>query len=91
VKAGAVVVKIQARFGVKLSFNVEGVEPADAMNANAKTGNIKKVDNNLVLESEGDAVLEVTDFYSIAGASVGDVGWNFAAQDAGVMTVTPEP
>jgi hypothetical protein len=84
------VLKIQAQPGAKISFNVEGAKPADAANAKAKTGNIKKSGNNLVLESEGEALVEVTDFYSTAGASVGDVGWNYAATDAGVMTATPE-
>jgi len=81
-KDGAEVLKIQAQPGVKLSFNLEGAKSADAANANAKgkTGNIKKVDNNLVLESEGEALVEVTDFYSAAGASVGDVSWSYEAQ-----------
>jgi VCBS repeat-containing protein len=34
--------------------------------------------------------VEVTDFYSTVGASVGNVGWNYAATDAAVMTATPE-
>jgi hypothetical protein len=89
-KDGAEVLKIQAQPGAKISFNVEGAKPADAANAKAKTGNIKKSGDNLVLESEGEALVEVTDFYSTAGASVGDVGWNYAAADAGVSATTPE-
>jgi large repetitive protein len=89
-KDGAEALKIQAQPGAKLSFNVEGGKPVEGMNVKPKTGNIKKVGNNLVLESEGEALVEVTDFYSTAGASVGNVSWNYAAQDAGVMTATPE-
>jgi hypothetical protein len=89
-KEGSEVLKIQAQPGAKISFNVEGAKPAEAMNAKAKTSNINKSGNNLVLESEGEALVEVTDFYSTAGASVGNVGWNYAATDAAVMTATPE-
>ena len=89
-KVGGEPLKIQAQPGAKISFNVEGVKPADAANTKAKTGSIKKTGNNLVLESEGEALVEVTDFYSTAGASVGDVGWNYAAVDAGATAVTPE-
>jgi hypothetical protein len=89
-KEGSEVLKIQAQPGAKISFNVEGAKPADAANAKAKTGTIKKSGNNLVLESEGEALVEVTDFYSTAGASVGSVGWNYAATDATVMSATPE-
>jgi large repetitive protein len=89
-KDGAEVLKIQAQPGAKLSFNVEGSKPVEGMATKPKTGDIKKVGNNLVLESEGEQLVEVTDFYSTAGASVGDVGWNYAATDAGVMAATPE-
>jgi hypothetical protein len=89
-KDGAEALKIQVQPGAQLSFNVEGGKPVEGMNVKPKTGNIKKVGNNLVLESEGEALVEVIDFYSTAGASVGDVSWNYAAQDAGVMTATPE-
>ncbi len=89
-KEGSEVLKIQAQPGAKISFNVEGAKPAEAMNAKAKTSNIKKSGNNLVLESEGEQLVEVTDFYSTAGASVGSVGWNYAATDATVMSATPE-
>ena len=74
-KDGAEVLKIQAQPGAKLSFNVEGSKPAEGMTTKPKTGDIKKVGNNLVLESEGEQLVEVTDFYSTVGASVGDVGW----------------
>jgi hypothetical protein len=89
-KEGPEVLKIQAQPGAQMSFNVEGAKPAEALNTEAKTGNIKKSGNNLVLESEGEQLVEVTDFYSTAGASVGNVGWNYAATDAVVMTATPE-
>jgi hypothetical protein len=89
-KDGAEVLKIQAQPGAKLSFNVEGGKPVEGMANKPKTGDIKKVGNNLVLESEGEQLVEVTNFYSTAGATVGDVGWNYAATDAGVMAATPE-
>jgi hypothetical protein len=88
-KEGSEVLKIQAQPGAKISFNVEGAKPAEAMNAKAKTSNIKKSGKNLVLESEGEALVEVTDFYSTADASVGNVSWNYAAGDAAAMTATP--
>lgn len=89
-REGAEVLKIQAQPGAKLSFNVEAAQSVEDKAIKSKTGDIKKVGNNLVLESEGEQLVEVTDFYSTAGASVGDVGWNYAVTDAGVMTATPE-
>ena len=89
-KEDSEVLMIQAQSGAKISFNVEGAKPTESMNAKAKTGTFKKSGNNLVLESEGEALVEVNDFHTTAGASVGNVGWNYASTDATVMSATLE-
>ncbi len=89
-KEGQTSLKIQAQPGAKISFNVEGGKTTEAGANQAKTGTVKKVGNNLVLELEGVELVEVTEFYANAGASVGTVEWNYLATNAGTLVATPE-
>ncbi len=89
-KQGAEALKILVQPGAKLSFNVEGAKAGECVDTKAKTGTTKKIGNNLVLESEGEQRVEVTDIYTTEWAYVGDVGWNYTASDASVTTSTPE-
>ena len=82
--------KMQALPGAKVSFNVEAGKSNDGGTPQTKTGTVKRVGNHLVLELEGEELVEVTEFYNNTGASLGNVEWNYLATDAGGMVVTPE-
>jgi hypothetical protein len=89
-KTGPEVLKIQSLPGAKFSFNVEALKLADGTPAPLKTGHTKKVGNNLVLELEGEDLIEVVEFYSNEGATVGNIDWNYISTDPGSLVVTPE-
>ena len=88
-KDDGMVLKVQVQPGAKLGFTIEISQSLEDVHIESKTTDIKKVGNNLVLESEGEPLVEVTDFYNITGASIGDVTWNYAVQETGVMPEHP--
>ncbi len=90
IQEGATPLKIQAQPGAKISFSVESLKTNEITTNAAKTGTVKKVGNHLVLELEGVELLEVTEFYANAGASVGNVEWNYLASEAVSLAATPE-
>ena len=61
-----------------VSIAIDGVKQTGQEKINGKVVKVKKNGNNLVLEVEGEALAEVTDFFATEGATLDGAGWSFA-------------
>ncbi len=80
-KEGADAVQTQIQGGGKLAVQVERLPSAEPITSKSKPGAVKKIGNDLVLELNGEPMVEVPDFFSNAAASIHDVSWNYAQLD----------
>ena len=85
-KQGREPLKIQVLPNAKVSFSVEMDSSVTAGKPKSKTsqqiGDIKRNGNHLVLESGGEPLVEISDFYSTQGTSVSDVSWHQVSSDS---------
>ena len=73
-------VQIQVLEGVKVEVLVQGPAQAKSVfQSNAKHDlQLKQVGKDLIVEGEGEKLVEVTDFYATPNTSVGSVAWDYA-------------
>ena len=83
-------VRLQVPEGVKVDVQVQGhAQGKSAEQPNVKHDlQLKQVGQDLVIEGEGEKLVEVTDFYATPSASVGSVGWDYAEPVATDVAVT---
>ena len=73
-------VQLQVPEGARVDVQVQGsapVNPAERQNKKHDL-QLKQVGKDLVIEDEGEKLVEVADFYATPNASVGSVGWDYA-------------
>ena len=80
--------------GSKMYVEVDGllqpVNPKSKSDA-SKDMQIKQVGKDLVLESEGEALVEMVDFYATSGATLNGASWSYAEDGVSTqVTVSPE-
>ena len=86
VKEVGIPVKIAAQPGVKLDIKIEsGVESKKGASAKST---LHRSGNDMIVEEDGEAIVQVVDFYAVDGASLSGVEWNYTGsvgQDAVVV------
>lgn len=72
-------VQIKVPAGTKVDVQVQGPSQGKPAQAGAKHDlQLKQAGKNLLIEAEGEALVEVSDFYATPNTSVGEVSWNYA-------------
>lgn len=75
-------VQLNVPAGTKVDVQVQGLaqgKPDGQAKADAKHElQLKQVGQNLVIEGEGEQLIEITDFYATSDATLGSVQWNYA-------------
>ena len=90
-------VQLNVPAGSKLDLQVQGQAPGKTLKADAKPDlKLKQVGNKLLVEGDGEVLVEVADFHANPNSSVGSLSWDAAALPAGTTaqnvegTATPE-
>ncbi len=85
-------VQLDVPAGTKVDVQVQG--PVQGRpDGQAKTAvnhelQLKQVGKNLVIEGEGEQLIEITDFYATSGATLGSVQWSYAEPAIADMAAT---
>lgn len=84
-------VQLKVPAGTKVEVQVQGSGQGKQPSAAAKNDlQLKQVGQNLVIEGEGEALVEVVDFYATPNASVGGVRWDYAEPRVSVESQSVE-
>ena len=63
--------------GIKIDVQVQAPIEKNITKLKTQDLKLKQVGKSLVIEGEGEALLEVSDFYSTPDTSIGGVSWNY--------------
>ncbi|WP_019430211.1 FG-GAP-like repeat-containing protein [Limnohabitans sp. Rim47] len=86
-------IQLNVPAGTKLDLQVQGQAPAQGktLKADAKPElKLQQAGNKLLVEGEGEVLVEVADFYANPNSSVGSLSWDYSALPDGITAQNVE-
>ena len=75
-------VSVKAVTNERVELFIDGVKYMGSELVNGKQITLKKVENNLVFELDGEAFAQIDNFYDTQGATLDGLGWQFSSQES---------
>ncbi|MFJ2715159.1 Ig-like domain-containing protein, partial [Pseudomonas sp. NPDC087346] len=72
-------IKTKAVPGTHTVISVDGVKLSGAEHINGKKPELKKEGNDLLIQVDGETIVEINDFYVSKGATLDGTGWSYAS------------